>query len=71
MNGLWGGKARIYELPIRIMTFNRLWSDRAKIATLRLGYSPAIDLAWAVALLCAKACFNNAQCILLGLVTNN
>jgi hypothetical protein len=43
-DGLWGGKARIYEFPVRAVTFNRLNSDRAKIAALRLGYSPAIDI---------------------------
>ncbi len=42
-DGLWGGKARIYEFPVRTVTFNRLNSDRTKIAALRLGYSPAID----------------------------
>ncbi|MBW4674727.1 MAG: hypothetical protein KME52_12055 [Desmonostoc geniculatum HA4340-LM1] len=43
-DGLWGGRSAIYELPVRTVTFKRLNSDRAKIAALRLGYSPAIDL---------------------------
>jgi hypothetical protein len=43
-DGVWGGRSAIYELSVASVTFNRLNSDRAKIAALRLGYSPAIDL---------------------------
>lgn len=43
-DGLWGGRAKIYEFPIRTVTFKRLSSDKAKVAALRLGYSPAVDL---------------------------
>lgn len=42
--GLWGGRAAIYEFPVRTVTFNRLHGDRIKIAALRLGYSPSVDL---------------------------
>jgi hypothetical protein len=43
-DGLWGGRAAIYEFPVRIVTFDRLNSVRAKNLALRFGYSPAIDL---------------------------
>lgn len=38
----WDGGVDFYD--VRVVTFERLNSDRAKIAALRIGYSPAIEL---------------------------
>ena len=37
------GRSGIYQYPLTVVTFKRL-SERTKIAALRLGYSPPIDL---------------------------